>query len=143
MARVHLSPADLAALARQVTLAGGALEVAVRGHSMRPWIADGERVRLGPLDPAGPEPGEVLLVSLGGEARLHRYLGQAAGPRGPWLLVAGDAQPGPPERVEPGAVIARVLAVRRGARLLLQPRRLLRLALGRLLGLPSCVRRRF
>lgn len=142
MQRFCLAPVDLAELSREVTGRGGSLEVEVHGHSMLPSIADGERVRLGPLGQAGPRPGQVLLVCQDGRACLHRYLGQTAGPRGPWLLLAGDNQTGPPERLEPEAAVARVVAVHRGVRLLLQPRRLLRLLLRGILGINPCVRAR-
>jgi hypothetical protein len=132
-----LSAEELAALAEQVSGAGGRLEVRARGHSMWPVIADGERVRLGPLPAGGPWPGDILLARLEDGLVLHRYLGQVPGPDGPWLLLGGDAELGPPARVPAGQALARVERIRRGLGPFARPGRGLRLLAGWLLALPG------
>lgn len=104
-----LDPHRLWETACEVCGRGGHLAIRARGHSMHPHIADGERVVLGPLGPAGPRPGEVVLARTQEGARLHRVLRHT---RDGYLL-RGDAAAATPEQVSGRDICARVVRVER------------------------------
>jgi len=93
-------------LAAEVIGKGGLFEFRARGYSMYPCIADGDRVKLGPLAASGPALGEIVLARSASGLRLHRVVAQ-----GKCLRLRGDAQPGPGEEIGHGNVCGRVLAV--------------------------------
>lgn len=91
------------------------LECRVRGGSMRPLLADGERVAI--VRRRIYWPGDVVAVASPEGARLvHRLLGFYTW-RGKLLAVTqGDAAPGPDSPVPLSAVLGRVMAAEGQAR---------------------------
>jgi hypothetical protein len=88
---------------------GEALTCRVRGISMQPLLADGERVEL--ARERRYWPGDVVaLVSPGGHPLVHRLLGFYPR-RGRWLAVTrGDAAPAADSPVPLSALLGRVVA---------------------------------
>jgi hypothetical protein len=124
---------DLLKLADQVTRAGGLLTFRSRGHSMAPFIHDGDRVVLGPNRPQGPRVGEVVLVRTARGPRLHRLTGSGHDQAGGSFSVTGDANGSLLEIVRREDVIATVVSVHRPLRRYLSPG-FLRSWLGQALG---------
>ena len=80
---------------------------------MRPVIADGDEVVLGPVTAPEPRIGDVILVDTSRGPKLHRVIERGQDPDGTWLRVRGDTQVGAGERVRLDAVCARVVHVQR------------------------------
>lgn len=102
-------------------LAGGDVEVAVRGGSMAPTLASGSRVRVARARSLWP--GDVVVFrSVDGPLVAHRLLG-ALRRRGEWyLLTKGDAASAFDDFVPVAAVVGTLpvtVSVRRRARALL------------------------
>ena len=108
-----LSRQQLLLLARAVVSRGGLLRCRVHGYSMRPVIADGDEVVLGPLLAGEPQTGEVILVGTSRGPKLHRVIERGHDADGTWLRVRGDTQVGAGETVRLDAVYARVVSVHR------------------------------
>ena len=115
-------PEQLLQLAGEVISRGGHFTFQTTGHSMYPAIAHGDRVILGPLPEGGARVRDVVLVGTPDGPRLHRIISTGADPSGPFLLVRGDAETGPGERVGPEAVCGRVVRVNRPLGRWLSPR---------------------
>jgi len=80
---------------------------------MRPIIADGDDVVLGPLLTGEPHIGEVILVDTSRGPKLHRVIERGQDDNGTWLRVRGDTQVGAGETVRLDAIYARVVSVHR------------------------------
>lgn len=115
-------PEQLLQLAGEVISRGGYFTFHTTGHSMYPAIAHGDQVILGPLPEGGARVGDVVLAGTRDGPRLHRVVSAGTDPSGPFLLVRGDAETGPGERVRPEAVCGRVVRVHRPLRRWLSPR---------------------
>jgi hypothetical protein len=103
----------LLVVARAVVSRGGLLRCRVHGYSMRPIIADGDEVVLGPLGSREPRVGEVILVDTSRGPKLHRIIERGQDADGAWLRVRGDTQLGAGETVRLDAIYARVVNVER------------------------------
>jgi len=79
------------------------LEITVRGGSMRPALADGQRVEIRLLEGTLPAVGQVVLVLDGRSTILHRVI--SVGPDE--VVLQGDARPRP----DPPLLLSRVLGV--------------------------------
>jgi hypothetical protein len=115
-------PRQLLQLAGEVISRGGHFSFHPTGHSMYPAIAHGDRVILGPLLEGAARVGDVVLAETQEGPRLHRVISIGTKSSGPDLLVRGDAEAGPGERVRPEAVCGRVVRVHRPLRRWLSPR---------------------
>ena len=107
--KLPLSHKRLYRLVEEVLGRGGEIEIRAVGHSMIPSILPGERVVLGPFDPSGPEPGQIVLAWTGRRLVLHRLVrldGRA--------VLAADNSSAPVIRVRPENLAGRVVRVRRG-----------------------------
>jgi hypothetical protein len=105
-------PEFLAILLRDLTAEGKPVEIPVRGSSMRPWLRDGDRVRLVPMTAEEMRVGDVVVrVNTAGPV-IHRFVGRWPSRQGWRLLTKGDGAPrlDPPARVDElvGRVVARV-----------------------------------
>jgi hypothetical protein len=105
-------PALLAILLRDLTADGKPVEIPVRGISMRPWLRDGDRVRLVPMTAEEMRVGDVVVrVNTAGPV-IHRFVGRWPSRQGWRLLTKGDGAPrlDPPVRADElvGRVVARV-----------------------------------
>lgn len=107
MTDLRLADERLCDLAAEVLGRGGVFELRARGHSMYPYIADGDRVVLGKLAEGGPLLGDVVLARTAAGLRLHRVVS-----RGEVVRLRGDAEPGRGEPVAAADVLGRVVAVR-------------------------------
>lgn len=118
------------AMARELLGRGEPIRFVARGASMRPFVRDGDRVTVGPLD-GPPRPGDVVLVAAGPALGLvHRVLWRARDGR---VYTKGDALPRGDGWHPPTAVLGRVTAVERGGRPVpLRRRRALLASLARL-----------
>src|SRR3989454_7882575 len=88
------------------------------GASMQPTIEDGELITVAPVEPAAVKRGDILLYR--GERGLiaHRLVGLRRSVKGEDVryLLQGDASVDRDDPVQPGQVLGRVVAVRRGGR---------------------------
>jgi signal peptidase I len=99
---------DFFALVEKVIRAGGSLEVAVRGSSMRPALVDGRhRVVLVPYRREYLRVGMIALIVCNGRHILHRLVGV----EGDTLVFRGDNLPHTAERVTEGEVVAFVRSI--------------------------------
>ena len=87
-----------------------------RGFSMRPAIADGDRVLIAPVDPDRMRVGDIVKFRVGNELRMHRLVRRSP-PDGPGEFVfrgdCGDSE----DTVRPDDIIGRAVAVERNGRL--------------------------
>jgi signal peptidase I len=105
-------PELLAILLRDLTAEGKPVEIPVRGSSMRPWLRDGDRVRLVPMTVEEMRVGDVVVrVNTAGPV-IHRFVGRWPSRQGWRLLTKGDgaSRLDPPVRADElvGRVVARV-----------------------------------
>lgn len=92
---------------------GGRGTLRVRGPSMEPTLCGGQRFAVA-FSPGRPRRGDVIVFRRGGQLTVHRMLGWSAfGDGRPGLRTRGDGVPRLDPRVEPGAVIARLIAIER------------------------------
>ncbi|MBW1807862.1 MAG: S24/S26 family peptidase [Deltaproteobacteria bacterium] len=106
-----LLSSELVELAREVIAKGGRLHFRTRGHSMFPSIADGDEVVIGPLDPGGPQIGQVVLVDTQSGPRLHRLIAKDAD--GKYFVARGDAELSAGDRIKADQIYARIVQTRR------------------------------
>ena len=86
----------------------GPVKLTVSGVSMAPVLEDGAPAALAPF--RLPLPGDILVYQdERGRLVAHRFLGPYVRRRRMWLLLKGDAAPGPDQRVAPEAVVGRLL----------------------------------
>ena len=106
---------DFLALAREILAAGHSLRFKARGHSMTPFVRDGDILTIAPV--AGPDiqTGDIAFYSTGeGKAIAHRVHGtrrQAGAPA--LLLTRGDASAGRLDVVESNLVLGKAVLVER------------------------------
>jgi hypothetical protein len=87
------------------------------GRSMQPTIQDGEMVTLAPVGTCQPRQGDIVLSSLGGRLIAHRFVGFEAAADGRMnVLLRGDASSSCDAPVDPGSILATVVAVERDGR---------------------------
>lgn len=91
--------------------AGAAVRMRARGASMRPFLRDGEEVRIVPVRPEALRPGDIVLVRASGGAALHRVL--AIDLRAATLLTKGDGERAGDSAAGLDAVVGRADAVLR------------------------------
>ncbi len=108
-----LLSSELVELAKDVIAKGGQLHFRTRGHSMFPFIADGDEVVLGPLDPGGPQIGQVVLFDTKNGARLHRLIAQVSESGNSYFIARGDAELSAGERIEVDQIYGRIVETRR------------------------------
>lgn len=70
---------ELMPLLREVLARGGHLPLVARGASMRPALADGDRLVVGPLGNSPLHPGDVVVWSHLGRVAAHRVVELGAG----------------------------------------------------------------
>jgi hypothetical protein len=85
---LSLSPEAVAILVEGLFARGAAFRFRAGGHSMHPWIRNGDVLTLVPLSPEGPAVGDVTLALDTGSGRLlaHRVVAR----RGGGCLLKGD-----------------------------------------------------
>jgi hypothetical protein len=105
-------PDLLAILLRDLAAEGKPVEIPVWGISMRPWLRDGDRVRLVPVTAAEVRVGDVVVRVNATGPVIHRFVGRWPSRQGRRLLTKGDGAPrlDPPARADElvGRVVARV-----------------------------------
>lgn len=93
-------------------LRGGTIDVPVVGHSMRPLLRDGDRVRVRSLRPSEPDPGQIVLYVARGQWVMHRVLRTSAAR----VKTRGDASWSADAPVERVAVLGVATEVERWGR---------------------------
>jgi signal peptidase I len=88
----------------------GSATIGVNGNSMHPTLQMGWRVHLLPVDGADLKVGQIAVFRGGHHLTIHRLAWKEHGPTGATLVFRGDYNR-VRERVAPGAVIARVVAI--------------------------------
>lgn len=117
MREIALAKHDLCELTEAVLERGGFFRLKAYGHSMYPFILDGDTIVLGPMDHGSITVGAVVLFrSRSGGLSAHRVVAfecETTDSRGK-ILVQGDEPGNAPEAIEVSRVLGRVLAVERG-----------------------------
>ena len=109
-----LRPDLLAPLVRDVASDGRAVEIPVRGSSMRPMLQDGDRVRLAAVTEVNVRLGDVVLRVAPSGPIIHRVVGWWPSRDGWRLLTKGDGARRLDPPLPPGNVVVRVVARVRG-----------------------------
>jgi len=99
-----LRPDLLAPLVRDLAADGRAVEIPVRGNSMRPMLRDGDRVRLASVTKMNVRLGDVVLRVEPSGTIIHRVVGWWPSREGWRILTKGDGArrldpPLPPDRL--------------------------------------------
>jgi len=117
MREIALAKHDLCEITEAVLERGGFFRLKAFGHSMYPFILDGETIVLGPVDHVSITVGAVVLFrSRSGGLSAHRVVAfecETPDSRGK-ILVQGDEPGNAAEAIEVSRVLGRVLAVERG-----------------------------
>ena len=112
-----LANPDFCRLAGCLVAEGMQVRLKASGHSMRPWIRDGDLVTLGPTDPARLKRGDVIaFTSAAGSLTIHRLVAVRMEAGGLTFVARGDARSvsDPPFGVN--RMVGRVIEVRRDGR---------------------------
>jgi hypothetical protein len=108
-----LLSSELVELAKEVIAKGGRLHFRTRGHSMFPFVADGDEVVLGPFEPGGPQIGQVVLFDTKNGARLHRLIACVREAGTSYFIARGDAELGAGERIEVDQIHGQIVETHR------------------------------
>lgn len=122
-----MSDDPLGAWLRAELAAGRRVRFVARGRSMWPFVLDGDRLTLAPLD-GPPRLGEIVWVEGGDFGLTHRVIGRV----GRRLWVKGDSEALPDGWFAVEQVLARVVAIERGGRAITRQAGLLPVALSAL-----------
>jgi hypothetical protein len=90
---------------------GRVVRLVARGNSMRPFLRDGDEIRIVPPSPGLPRPGEIVLVRTDCGASLHRVI--RVNERTATIRTKGDGLSEADQPVARTAVIGLAEAVRR------------------------------
>jgi signal peptidase I len=83
-----------------------------RGDSMAPTIEDGDRLTVGPADPAGIRPGDIILFNQTERPIVHRVVAVLKGGDGGVVVVArGDAKKSDDAPINPRQILGKVVAI--------------------------------
>jgi len=110
-----LRPDLLAPLVRDVASDGRAVEIPVRGSSMRPMLQDGDRVRLAAVTEVNVRLGDVVLRVAPSGPIIHRVVGWWPSRNGWRILTKGDGACRLDPPLPPGRLVGRVVALVRGS----------------------------
>ena len=110
-----LRPDLLAPLVRDLAADGRAIEIPVRGNSMRPMLRDGDRVRLGPVTEVNVRLGDVVLRVEPSGPITHRVVGWWPLRDGWRILTKGDGARRLDPALPPDRLVGRVVALIRGS----------------------------
>ncbi|MCA9537286.1 MAG: S24/S26 family peptidase [Myxococcales bacterium] len=122
-----MSEDALGAWLRAELAAGRRVRFVARGRSMWPFVLDGDRLTMAPLD-GPPRLGEIVWVAAGDFGFTHRVIGRF----GRRLWVKGDGEALPDGWFATDRVLARVVAIERGGRCIARPDGLVPVALSAL-----------
>jgi GNAT superfamily N-acetyltransferase len=119
MRDLRLDRDEIRALSAEILARGGAFRFQARGWSMRPFVRDGDVLTVEPPGAVALKVGDVALYAGGGDKlTVHRVVGAEARNGRTVLLMRGDAQYGPVERVSTEQVLGRCVGLQRGDRTL-------------------------
>lgn len=105
---------DFEALATEILRSGRALRFRATGGSMHPLVRNHDVIVARPAEGSATRLGEVVLYRAAeGRLVVHRVVGRGQNERGESLKIRGDAVKGPPCRVSPSQVLAKVVTVER------------------------------
>lgn len=110
---------DFVALGRRILSNGSCLRFEARGHSMYPFIQDGDIMVVEPAGFSRLRLGEIALYHVSDNAVLaHRIVGKMQQDNTGCLLVRGDAMCGVEGPVSPAQILGRITALERRGRLI-------------------------
>jgi signal peptidase I len=79
---------------------------------MSPTIQDGDRLTVGPADPAGIRPGDIILFNQTERPIVHRVVAVLTGGDGGTIVVArGDAKRSADAPIDPRQILGKVVAI--------------------------------
>jgi hypothetical protein len=117
-------PAGLAhpsatALAAQLLADGTSVLLPARGHSMLPFVREGDILTIEAMNNASPQLDDIVFYrSPHGSPMVHRVTAIRHDLEADFILIRGDASTGVPDCVEPRHVLGRVVALTRNGQTL-------------------------
>lgn len=79
---------------------------------MAPTIRDGDRLTVGPADPAGIKPGDIILFNQTERPIVHRVVAVLTNSEGGTIVVArGDAKKSADAPIDPRHILGKVVAI--------------------------------
>ena len=110
---------DFVTLSRQILGGGSCLRFEAKGHSMHPFIQDGDIIVVEPGDFLHLRLGEIVLYHVSDEAVFaHRIVGRMQRDGTEYLLARGDAILGLDGPISPNQILGRIAVLERRGRLI-------------------------
>jgi signal peptidase I len=120
MRELNLKQADLACLANEMHLKGGALCFKARGSSMYPFIRDGDILAIQPVKVNDLRTGDILsFKSTAQKVVAHRLVQKHFRKGDIFLRTRGDAAMEPDDLITENQIIGRVSKIKRGHKVIL------------------------
>ena len=110
---------DFVTLSRQILRGGSYLRFEAKGHSMHPFVQDGDIIVVEPTEFSHLRLGDIVLYHVSEEAVLaHRIVGRMQRDGTDYLFTRGDAVWSLDGPISPAQILGRVTAIERHGRLI-------------------------
>lgn len=114
---VPLNNSDLLKISSSLIKKNASIRFRAKGFSMRPFIQDGDRITVSPLQNSPVKVGDVVLYKTAdGQAIVHRVIRKTTIDSKAVFFIKGDAAFGQSENVDAEMVLGRVAAIERNGR---------------------------